>query len=168
MSKVISEAVLISINPVWCQKIASGTKTIELRKKRPKIQTPFKCYIYETKGKCAYPQFVDEEGHLDFSGRGQVIGEFICDRIIEDITVEYDPKGFYKFDGRIAEVIHHGMIWPQDLYHYLGGKPCFGWHISDLVIYDKPRELRGFCKAGFSSKITLTRPPQSWCYVEEI
>jgi hypothetical protein len=38
-------AVLISIRPKWCEKIASGEKTIEVRKTKPKLLTPFKCYI---------------------------------------------------------------------------------------------------------------------------
>lgn len=42
-------AVLISIRPKWCEKIISGEKTIEVRKTRPKMDTPFKCYIYCTK-----------------------------------------------------------------------------------------------------------------------
>ena len=45
------KSILISIQPKWCELIASGKKTIEVRKTRPKLETPFKCYIYETKGK---------------------------------------------------------------------------------------------------------------------
>ena len=44
----MAKSVLISIRPEWCQKIASGEKTIEVRKKRPKLAPPFKCYIYCT------------------------------------------------------------------------------------------------------------------------
>ena len=43
------KAILISIRPKWVEKIASGEKTIEVRKTRPKIEMPFKCYIYCTK-----------------------------------------------------------------------------------------------------------------------
>ena len=42
-------AVLISINPKWCKLIIDGKKTVEIRKTRPKIDTPFKCYIYCTR-----------------------------------------------------------------------------------------------------------------------
>lgn len=42
------KSVLISIKPKWCELIAGGKKTIEVRKTKPKIDTPFKCYIYET------------------------------------------------------------------------------------------------------------------------
>ncbi len=42
------KAVLISIAPKWCKLIMDGQKTVEIRKSRPKIDTPFKCYIYCT------------------------------------------------------------------------------------------------------------------------
>ena len=45
------KAVLLSIQPRWCGLIVSGKKTIEVRKTRPKIETPFKCYIYQIKSK---------------------------------------------------------------------------------------------------------------------
>ena len=45
----MKKAVLISIRPQWCAKIASGEKTIEFRKSRPELKKPFKCYIYCTK-----------------------------------------------------------------------------------------------------------------------
>ena len=48
----MSKAALISIKPKWCEKIANGDKTIEVRKTRPKMNTPFKCYIYCTLQGC--------------------------------------------------------------------------------------------------------------------
>ena len=43
------KSVLISIQPKWCELIASGKKTVEVRKSAPRLETPFKCYIYQTK-----------------------------------------------------------------------------------------------------------------------
>lgn len=43
------KCVLISIKPKWCELIANGTKTVEVRKTKPKLIPPFKCYIYCTK-----------------------------------------------------------------------------------------------------------------------
>lgn len=57
------KSVLLSIRPEWCKKILGGEKTTEIRKSRPNLETPFRCYIY-----CAMPV-------------GNVIGEFTCDRI---------------------------------------------------------------------------------------
>ena len=45
------KAVLISINPLWCELIGNGEKTVEVRKNRPKLKTPFKVFIYCTKAK---------------------------------------------------------------------------------------------------------------------
>jgi hypothetical protein len=84
------KAVLMSIRPEWCELIASGKKTVEVRKTIPRkfvhdrfygyITKPFKVYIYETQGYSATPQ-VFEDGTTIFQGRGKVIGEFVCDRI---------------------------------------------------------------------------------------
>ena len=45
------KSVLLSVHPKWCELIAGGKKTVEVRKTRPKIETPFQCYIYATKPK---------------------------------------------------------------------------------------------------------------------
>ena len=46
----MAKAVLISIRPEWVEKIANEWKTIEVRKTKPYLETPFKCYIYCTQG----------------------------------------------------------------------------------------------------------------------
>ena len=197
------KSVLISIQPKWCAKIASGAKTIEVRKTAPKIATPFKCYIYETQGATEMP-WMDEEGHMIFRGRGMIIGEFVCD-FIEPVSA----KNRYIISKLSCVPL-------PDLYNYAGAKGLEGlkgWHISDLVIYDKPKELYEFYKCGaatveeldkqlcnycvrtdygehrssltpngywscegawcdeayreyLDTEYVLTRPPQSWCYVE--
>lgn len=171
------KSVLISIHPKWCDLIASGNKTIEVRKTRPKIETPFKCYIYETKARSDMPTFIDEDGHVLYTGRGQVIGEFVCDGVYKNMS--YDCE--------------NSCVSVSELKEYANGKPLYGWHISDLKIYDKPRELSEFYRVcdfdkcdncphlyventpssyetwcEFDEKIPITRPPQSWCYVEEV
>ena len=138
----MSKAVLISIRPEWCQKIMTGQKTVEVRKTRPKMDTPFKCYIY----KC---------------GNGKVIGEFLCDEIIN-----------INGAGRIpSDAARPTCLEPAELHRYLGAATGFGWHISNLKIYDTPRKLSEFTglremKDGFELSL-IERPPQSWRYVEE-
>ena len=139
-------AVLISIRPKWCEKIINGQKTIEVRKTRPKMDTPFKCYIYEC-------------------GNGKVIGEFLCDEIIN-----------INGAGRIpSDAARPTCLEPAELHQYLGAATGFGWHISNLKIYDTPRELREFYAVPNEVEVALkakpkpvTRPPQSWRYVEEL
>ena len=80
----MSKAVLISIRPKWCEKIINGDKTIEVRKTRPKMDTPFKCYIYCTLPKYPHEDFIATDyPRPQFYGGGKVVGEFTCDRIYE-------------------------------------------------------------------------------------
>ena len=135
------KAVLIGIRPEWCAKIASGEKKIEVRKSRPKLETPFKVYIYCTKD--AKKQFwtgprysyVDDHSHnaFDKCGNGKVIGEFLCDRFIVDRTFGHDEK-FYSAACMSA----------CDAAAYAMQSPMYGWHILDLKIYDNPLELSKF------------------------
>ena len=48
------KSILQSIRPQYCELIAAGKKTIEVRKTRPKLDVPFKAYIYCTKGDTLY------------------------------------------------------------------------------------------------------------------
>lgn len=189
------KSVLISIQPRWCELIASGKKTVEVRKTKPKLETPFKVYIYCTKGK---PTFTQSAFCEDVSN-GKVIGEFVCDRFITSFLNNND--GWFKELGCLSQ---------EEIDKYQGDKPIlYGWHISDLKIYDKPRELSEFFLArhcfnyknvdivenamgdyvtpyfnnslcrrcmyydnglNWCEKIdgrkAITRPPQSWCSVE--
>lgn len=147
---------LISVRPQWCEKIAAREKTLEIRKNKPKIPTPFTCYIYETKGATNTP-WMDEDGHIDFHGRGQVIGEFVCDKISPvAITGMFDYTRA-QIDNGGQLLLKSACLTSLQFIDYLGIKNGYGWHISALQIYDKPREL---------SEFGISRAPQSWCYVE--
>jgi predicted transcriptional regulator len=152
-------SVLISIQPKWCEKIASGEKTIEVRKTRPKlepVEEPFKVYIYQSKKR-------DGEGPTYSDGK--VIGEFVCDKI-----------SIFRPNSLTCEsaIKKASCLTVQALIDYAGNKNhIFGWHISNLKIYEKPMHLRWFQKptdpnAWWPSDISIKRPPQSWCYVEEL
>lgn len=162
----MSKAVLISIRPEWCEKIGSGEKTIEVRKTLPALPVPFKCYIYETQGKTETP-WMDEDGHWDFRGRGKIIGEFICDEIVP-VDVPY-PAYMHEVN---PEVLDASCLSYWDLHQYGGsGKMLYGWHISDLVIYDEPKPLTDFYKwwdddidSTEYPYLKIQRAPRSWCY----
>ena len=156
------KSILISIQPKWVEKIASGEKTIEVRKTAPDV--PFKAYIYCTKAKPylyreanpPFELFLDSQlykgkGYDDRLFSGKVIGEFICDKVDKIIPLRHT---YYNYIGLpIANVIEYG-IWNDDLaqmclkkkeiYNYGKGKMLYGLHISDLKIYDKPKKLREF------------------------
>lgn len=172
------KSVLISIKPKWVERIASGQKTIEVRKTAPQLQVPFKCYIYETKGQ--YVKFT-HGAHTKYGyGRGKVIGEFICDKVDK---YPYDYCDGVDIDD---DTILETAIDREDINIYAKGKTLYGWHISDLKLYDSPKKLSEFyitCKekscqmcdaereydvCAFGRKKPITRPPQSWQYVEEL
>lgn len=204
------KAVLISIRPEWCAKIMNGKKTIEVRKTRPKIETPFKCYIYCTKSQALQfwtnPRYsyADDHSHnlFDRCGNGKVIGEFVCDKFY---TVDAENNAIMKYaiDGiSFGDFLECAQLSAYELLEYLSSKrfdreydPGYGWHISDLRIYDEPiglYEFRRKCESVacegcdhlkyqrvnsdeydydcefYRQEIPLTRPPQSWCYVEEV
>lgn len=201
------KSVMISIQPKWCELIARGQKTIEVRKTKPKLDTPLKVYIYCTKDKHGWFDFGKKE-RLD----GKVIGEFVCDRIYQYASDLFRSAPVDGTDISTGEMVELSCLSAQALYKYEHStepkENCiclvgvYGWHISDLIIYDKPRELREFvvegdcdcmnCRKciwadpgngynveddcnlpyeymgkGISLK-PLFRPPQSWCYVEEL
>lgn len=176
------KAVMISIQPKWVEKIASGEKTIEVRKTTPKCEVPFKCYIYCTKstranvlhlyinggigrqkfGIIGYwrsgKKVVEVNPHIpayrynSYLAEGKVIGEFVCN------SAEWmSMRDCDKACMTLKEAVDYGK-----------GKPLYGWHISDLKIYDKPKELSEFfTPMRKRPSYMVERPPQSWQYVEE-
>jgi predicted transcriptional regulator len=164
------KAVLMSIKPQFCELIANGKKTVEVRKTKPKLDTPFKVYIYMTQGDAVYPVTINDAPYTCSNVGGQcVIGEFVCDRI-NDIKPHFDKPNFcnqYLCDWKWGEGT--ACLSFSEMNEYLNGKNGYGWHISDLVIYDSPKSLGEYnhCGVNYHFNPTLTRPPQSWCYVEE-
>lgn len=186
------KAVLLSIRPEWCSRIFSGWKTVEIRKTRPvSLKEPFKCYIYCTKGtkffcwKAVDHLYFDDRSHNLFDRRadGMVVGEFICRKIDTiqrmgiDNNFDYCYLSLNEFgnDDIAIEIqdIKKSLIPKHELNAYGKSAPkLFAWHISELKIYDKPRELRAFTgllNTRFGVRpVEAQRPPQSWCYVEEL
>ena len=169
------KSVLISIQPKWCQKIVKGEKTIEVRKTRPKIDTPFKCYIYmtATKERRRFWEYItayqNSKGDI-VDGSQKVIGEFICDWVTK-ITPHCDIEDFVNqyIHGYPAILGENDCLSFQEMKAYLGNKNGYDWHISDLKIYDKPKELSEFfTPMGKRPSYMIERPPQSWQYVEEL
>lgn len=176
----MNKAVMLSIRPKWVEKIANGEKTIEVRKTKPKLDTPFKCYIYCTLPKYPHEDFISTGyPRPQFYGGGKVVGKFTCDAITRvNICGFWDDSG-KQLDNRLKET----CLTTEEFCKYLGENVGYGWHISDLRIYDTPRELSEFqratdpcdsCHAEYTWECTdckklggdIKRPPQSWCYVE--
>lgn len=183
------KSILLSIKPKYVELIASGGKTIEVRKSAPK-EVPFKCYIYESRNgghRCKHCNEKDScysyapKNVGCYNGRGKVIGWFICNSVDE---YPYDYCDGVDIDD---DTILETAIDREDINIYAKGKTLYGWHISELKIYDKPKEWSEFSRpcsySGlcFSCKRTsfkkdgnllcntkITRPPQSWMHVEDL
>lgn len=218
------KAILMSIKPKYCELIANGKKTVEVRKTKPKIDVPFKCYIYCTKAKDyfsigggvyvandelyklptgeikfgdGFELMGDWRGQYDETNflNGKVIGEFVCDKFYDIIQYGIGAKVFtdnLEIVVEPSEFIEMSCLSEEQIFEYIGNKDGYGWHISNLVIYDKPKELGEFsayekpnCFAylkGICLKPTrkefpscsdmicdyrkLKRPFQSWGYIE--
>lgn len=123
---------------------------------------------------------------------GKVIGEFVCDRIdtirkrgIDDnfdyCYLSLDKWGNDDIEPEITAV-KNSCVLRDDLNDYgKNSRMLYGWHISNLKIYDEPKELIEFSKHdntydnafgwAFDNKlksVKITKAPQSWCYVESI
>ena len=207
------KAVMISIQPCWCEQIVAGVKTMEVRKNRPKQDPPFKCYIYQTKMRWVFKllRTLGFDRFADILGRGfgKVIGEFVCD-YIRPFGVPYPA-----FQGMMdKDILDQTCCTYYQLHRYAYHDTLYGWHISNLKVYEKPKKLEEFYKFGASTpeelderlceycvrtdygehkasatpngywscegawcdeayseyldtEYVLTRPPQSWCYVED-
>ncbi len=210
------KAVLISIRSEWCCQIASGKKTVEIRRNRPSIEPPFQCYIYCTQAtpllawqerwSFDHKAFRKEVWPVHKYGRekaesllelfnGRVLGEFVCDDIRrigpECGIIREDLESAIAGSCLSINQVKEYANWKAGA-HYADSKDLYGWHISDLKIYDNPKSLLDFhrsvdetelwckkCAIGGKKGtacafcygldgLRVRRPPQSWCYVEEL
>lgn len=184
------KAVLISIQPYWVFLIIAKKmgwnidkeKTVEVRKSYPKDENWDKvAKIYCSKDKKSFAKIPKE--YQPFMGRflGKVIGEFVCDDIIKIGNyqeVDYSYMLWVKDRETTEKLCKNACLDEFTIQEYLGKNGGYGWHISDLVIYDKPKELGEF--RSYDTRVyvddngypmpthEIKRPPQSWCYVEEL
>lgn len=172
------KAVMKSVSPRICEKVANGNCTILVSKTAPKCGLPFKGYIYATNGEMLFdvrreiylPPKVRIKPFRLFFGKSngalypsipivnrKVIGEFICDKIIEwqydrghQYYVEYpdDCTSYFPYLKRHSEATG---LKCSEIEEFGKGKTLYGWHISDLKIYDTPKTLVEFYKCGAES-----------------
>lgn len=183
------KAILLSIRPNWCKLIWSGMKTVEVRKTRPKLETPFRVYIYCT-GAGNWWQRFPKTGLQQMEER--IVGTFVCNKIDRLTHIDkpsrlsiMTPDLWYKPAG---ELLQAACLTEAQAEKYLKGGDGYSWHISDLKIWDEPVRLEDFwaiqpcthrgdcctCRRWAAEKLIcrgevfgIERPPQSWCYVED-
>lgn len=183
------KSILIPIKPKWTAKILNGEKTAEIRKTAPKEWVdylsgktakkpePMFVYIYCTKG--------DYIGRISKKYVGKVVARFTLNEV-EKIFMsvinhyQYETNTLYE-----DELLKQSLLNGNELDTYLKNKHYgYAWHISDLEIFDEPKELNEFYSTRLDKDVTklfdnsiqlsngkwvkrLDKAPQSWCYVEE-
>lgn len=187
------KAVMLSLRPQWCEKIFNGSKSIEVRKSRPSIPTPFTVYVYQTKHKGGNATV--REVLNSVYGGGKVIGEFVCNRIT-CCQAYYGESGEKHLTNLFWDEVKRTCLTEHEMFDYIVGKgkkegTGWLWHITEPKLFDKPRELCEFyapcrkgketadesckgCSYAFKGVSTgeiicdnaITRPPQSFCYIE--
>ena len=196
-------SIIMSIRPEWSVKEMNGIKTEEIRKNLGKLKPPFKVYAYVTKGKpylYEYDGFhltptrswselhdngdrewfnIEEFGELN----GKVCFEFVCDQVSDLRTVH------------VVNLEALSCLTREELqaYYDKGRKGAYSLHISELKVYDRPKELGEFHKVGFNEamknwewdrlsppdeksilipcpapRYEIKKSPQSWQFVEEL
>ena len=131
-------------------------------------------------------------------GAGAVVGEFVCDRVEKyEHFIPYDIDDELQYSISEDSLIST-CLEPYELTEYGRGKTLRGLHIAAPKRYDTPKELselvsckyyhdkecllssKTHCKYRvpdlnpdgsvniFECTKRVTRPPQSWMYVEEI
>ena len=133
------KAVLISIKPKWCDLIRRGRKTVEVRKTCPKLEVPFKVYIYETM----------DGGR----GSGLVFGEFVCNGfdVFRPIGKGISIKRF--------PALYESCLTLDEIVKYAQGEPVYGWQISQLKLYEEPLKLEDFSRHGFCPPVQSMDAP---------
>ena len=97
-------------------------------------------------------------------GNGKVIGELTCNRV----TNLFSNSRFWLDED---DVLHTCLSAAERRKYANGAHGLWGCHISDLRVYDPPRDLWEFTalretKCGLAPG-PIPCPPQSWRYVEE-
>ena len=195
--------ILISIKPYWVFLIIAKTmgwnidkeKTVEVRKTCPQDDEWNKIVkIYCTKDKKSFNHIPKKYQPFMEKFLGKVVGEFICDKITSfgfDTyyhTLTHRHGGYNVSLGAFSEqeLYSKSCLRFADIYEYIGERYGYAWHISNLKIYDEPKELSEFkkinrkcwyaelglakrdCSKCKDENCLVSRPPQSWCYVESI
>ena len=165
--------VLMPLSPQECERVFNGEQTILVRKTAPKLETPFKVYVYCTKERMtrvpsmyAYlhknePGACAEYGTIETWGK---IGDVIVNPHLASKHVSFGmhgkvigsfvcdkvykivPDGEYYSNGYDIDddMLSETCLGRGYLTGYGLGYTLYGWHITSPKLFDKPKELNEF------------------------
>ena len=182
--------ILASIKPYYYYLIAEEKKKIEVRKMALK-NLPQDIAFYMSKDEKSFAKIPKEFQEKYRKHFGKIGMRVVCDEVEEFHEWELSPQGkFADFEReRLENFLTAACLSEEEVVRYRENlpyfKPLYGWHISDLKIYDKPKPIMQFYKpcpikikncpvCELYSTYTgccmnnIDRPPQSYMFVEEV
>lgn len=176
------KAVLMVFDPIDCNLIFNGEKTIDVRKVAPNLRPPYTVYMYMKAARERFPlweyitAYTNSKGEI-VNGSQKVVGEFVC-RAVDKYDIDLGGN-YYRISDKdcIQARLDQSL-----LFKYGNGRDLHGLHITSAKPYDKPKELGEFWSVRCTNKTgdcakcevkpacinNITRPPSSWCYVGEV
>lgn len=216
------KAIMISVKPKWCAEIMNGKKTIEVRKNKALANAIQKLidengfadiYVYCSKGKYEMGKFNSDKkyheirddcsyaggwlrGLPDETVNGKVVFKFRCYKVDDYV---YGSKWSWKtgspmwgISNGYEYILKDACLTDDELRNYVDDLTFSAIHISNLEIFDKPKELNEFYKGfrrkyhkdnlfqdihkeknalvqpirgGYEYAYPLTKAPQNFCYI---
>lgn len=138
------KSVLASLKPYYYYLVGEGIKKIEVRKSQPKADDWDKeTYFYMSKDEKSFAMIPKEFQEKYRKHFGKVGLRFVCDRITDISVSVRNCNEDYNHVYHNDECKGSCLTW-KELQEYGKGKTLYGWHITNLVIYDEPKELNEF------------------------
>ena len=180
--------VLASLKPYYYYLIGEKIKTLEIRKSDLK-NLPQDVLFYMSKDEKSFEKIPKEFQEKYRKHFGKVGIEFTCDK---SICLDYYPQDYTGMPGKFSEMIcKESCLSYNEIMAYKKEKLAYGWQISNLKVYGEPKELsefyrpcsyKGICyscnrfrpngtpndKPNDFCDGAITRPPQSYMFVEEV
>lgn len=186
----MSKSVIASLKPYYYYLVGEGIKTAEVRKSEPKADDwNRETYFYMSKDEKSFAKIPKEYQDKYRKYFGKVGLKFVCDRIIQCnyhsiITLDGINTTYFIFNDDLKAT----CLTYDEIENYGKGDDLYSWHISDLKIYDKPKELSEFRKPCSQKQCAswckdmkvehaiclnkdkrfMEKAPQSWGYCEEL
>ncbi|MCR4661652.1 MAG: hypothetical protein K5765_06625 [Clostridia bacterium] len=189
------KSVMLTIRLKWFYLTYKGIKTIEVRKTAPK---DFVGDVYEVVSKTNFEKDLMEipknEREFFRQFKGKVGLKFTLNKVEEITSIiskifnsKVDDIRYLTTTMSESEVCYKSRLEYKELKKYLDGNIGYAWHISNLEIFDEPKELSEFktihkyktcddcphfaddnylyCDKCEETK-PLTKSPQSYTYIE--
>lgn len=170
-------AILLTCSPYECYKLLTGDLSILVRKVKPKCELPIDVYVYvSNKGDSLITSMgldYDDKGEIKGHHYSYCLASWLPECPAEDLTHKivakftlnkaeeincyYDDDMrttvFFTDDCGDAGLLKSSCLTEEHIADYFADKEDnvagYAWHIDDLEIFDKPKELYEFPKTCF-------------------